>query len=131
MTNFCKVKTKSVVARNFGLTPAQTADPKFMARYEGKAMNNLYVVSSTGNPNHGRTQGDFERNGILTTDDPEGFSIPVEPNADLGKRTGVYGTIQDAGKFRPLAPHETVCTDEPASRKREVGEALAALFGEG
>jgi hypothetical protein len=130
MTNFCKIKTKSVVARNFGLTPKQIADPKFMDRYEGKTIHNLYVVSSTDNPAHKRTQADFERDGIVT-DAPEDYSIPIEPNADLGKRTQVFGQIQDCGKFWPLAPYETVCTDEPASRKREVGEALAALFGEG
>ncbi|MGB6776927.1 MAG: hypothetical protein WBE45_21345 [Terriglobales bacterium] len=102
LTNFCDVPIRYEVQRNFGLTERQQ---KALAPiYAESTVRNLYIVSSGSNPAHERSQGDFERDGIVPSADPENARVPIQPNADLGTRTGTPYGVQDAGTYRqPIA----------------------------
>jgi hypothetical protein len=139
LTNFCTVRAKCAVTKNFGYTQKQLDDPEFMSRHEDKAVPNLYIISSDGNMSHGRMQSDFEQDGIvLRLDDPdyvEGSSTPMLPNADLGTRAGVFGSIRDAGKYRPLTAQEdgidfTEYKAPVSVQAKRAAEALALMFGD-
>ena len=98
LTNFCDVPIRYEVQRNFGLTERQQ---KAVAPiYAESTVRNLYIVSSGDNPSHRRIQSDFERDNLVLSADPENVGRPVQPNADLGARTGTPYGIQDAGKYR-------------------------------
>jgi hypothetical protein len=104
MTNYCDVPIRYEVQRNFGLTERQQ---KALAPiYAESTVRNLYIVSSGDNPSHRRIQNDFERDNLVLSADPENVGRPVQPNADLGARTGTPHGVQDAGKYRQPTSQE-------------------------
>jgi hypothetical protein len=111
LTNYCTVKARCRVRRNFGFTEKQVEEevPKKIARqYEDRLLSNLYVVSSDRNPSHERMQADFESKSpvISLNDHVENWKPPISPNADLGAHAMCWGKIQDAGKFKRVTAAE-------------------------
>lgn len=117
--------TQPIYFNNTAIVPG-IANPQNPVRVDGDGcVPNLYIVQSAGNPYTTRheVQEKFERKmlpakygddgSLLTTVamDSDGEMVqvegtPVAANADLSKRTGVYGKVQDAGWFKPLSVDE-------------------------
>ena len=83
---------------------------------------NLYVVNSD------RSQKDFEDAFLQTKSTPQGdikTTLRIQPNADLGKRTGVNGRVMDCGSFDPLTSDERVEAGLGGAEVRPTDEAAA------
>jgi hypothetical protein len=76
-------------------------------------VNNLRIVQMSPDKQEKFEDGHFQyryvvnKNGIETSEVDES-PLRVRPNADLGRRTGVEGRIEDCGAFHPLTARETI-----------------------
>jgi hypothetical protein len=83
---------------------------------------NLYIVHSD------ESQKDFEKSFLQTKINPRGDikeSLTVQANADLGKRTGVCGFVQDCGSSAPLTPDEIIEVGLQGGEVRAVDQVAA------
>jgi hypothetical protein len=83
---------------------------------------NLYVV------NNAEAQKDFEKSVLQVKETPQGdikTTLPIQQNADLGKRTGVNGRVMDCGSFEPLTSEEMANAGLQGAGVRPVDEAAA------
>jgi len=82
-------ETRIIEVNNFRIVPMS---PDKQEKFEDGHFQYRYVVN---------------KNGIETSEVDES-PLRVRPNADLGRRTGVEGRIEDCGAFHPLTARETI-----------------------
>lgn len=109
--NFCPVRVQVI------LDPVADADGIAGGRgaTETKIIEvaNLRIVPMSADKQEKFEKGLYQyryivnKNGVETPEVDEG-SLKVRPNADLGRRTGVEGRIEDCGPFQPLTARETI-----------------------
>jgi hypothetical protein len=83
---------------------------------------NLYIV------NNAEAQKDFEQSVMQAKVTPYGdikTTLRVQPNADLGKHTGVNGRVMDCGSFDPLTSEEMTYAGLQGAEVRTVDEVAA------
>jgi hypothetical protein len=125
LTNFCDVKVRYEVERNFGLTPPQQTI--LAQQYAESTCHNLYLSNSTDNPSYARAQTDFERDCLVMVGDVSRIKRrPIEPNADLAARAGTPYGVQRTGRFAPLRPAEMTGVDRFVPRTVSVRYLRAA-----
>jgi hypothetical protein len=86
------------------------------------AVQNLQII------NNADAQQDFEKSFLQVKETPHGdikTSLAVRANADLGRRTGVNGFIQDCGGFVPLSHGEIIDLGLVGGEVRPLDEAAA------
>jgi hypothetical protein len=116
LTNYGFVKARKTVepvySEGVGLLPGNE-DPAIPTRLVSEVLrSNLYIVQSCDNPHLneiGKSQAAFDERMLqmLTNDDGDTVTkLPIQPNADLGKRTGVCGLVMDCGQFESLNDKE-------------------------
>ncbi len=104
-----------------GLTVAKGNRPP-SAWSEELVVPNLYVV------NNAEAQKDFDKSILQIKETPQGdikTTLPIQQNADLGKRTGVNGRVMDCGSFDPLTSEEMTDSGFQGAEVRPVDEVAA------
>lgn len=101
LTNYCTVKVRYEVQRNFGLTDKQQR--ALAPIYAESTVRNLYIVSSDSNPSHERSQADF-------------YAMKYRPTTKAAKEPPADPLLIE----QRIAPQ--------SARLRRAGEALDALM---
>jgi hypothetical protein len=89
---------------------------------EEVTVQNLQII------NNAEAQKDFEKSILQIKETSHGdikTTLPIQQNADLGKRTGVNGRVMDCGSFDPLTSEEMTDAGLQGAEVRPVDEVAA------